>query len=99
MNSCPRTSPRFIDGMKPLYRCRSEPQTAVLVIRTIASREFRIFGSGTSSTCTDFVPCQVFALITPPPQDSRVRSKAAAARVVTVLGHRTGEFLRSRHAV
>ena len=36
-----------IVGMKPLYRCRSEPQMAVEVIFTIASRGLRIFGSGT----------------------------------------------------
>ena len=35
-------------GMKPSYRCRSEPQIAVLVIRMIASRGLRIFGSGTA---------------------------------------------------
>src|SRR5215207_8350655 len=51
MNSCPTTSPGSIVGMKPLYMCRSEPQIAVEVIRTIASRLLRILGSGTSCTC------------------------------------------------
>src|SRR5919107_4723944 len=64
MNSCPSTSPLLIVGTNPLYRCRSEPQIAVLVIFTIASRWLRIFGSGTSSTCTLRVPCQQFAFMT-----------------------------------
>src|SRR5919109_1866636 len=50
MNSCPRMSPFSMVGTKPLYRCRSEPQIAVEVIRTMASPEFRIFGSGTPCT-------------------------------------------------
>ena len=32
-----RASPRFMPGMKPLYMCRSDPQIAVDVTRTIAS--------------------------------------------------------------
>src|SRR5688572_10168426 len=56
-------SPFSIEGTKPLYRCRSEPQIAVEVIRTIASRELRIFGSGTCSTRTFFLPSQQLALI------------------------------------
>jgi hypothetical protein len=42
MNSCPRTSPRMTPGIMPSYRCRSEPQIAVDVIFTIASRGLRI---------------------------------------------------------
>src|SRR5690242_4681192 len=38
INSCPRMSPLSIVGTKPLYRCKSEPQIAVDVIFTIASR-------------------------------------------------------------
>src|SRR5687767_2231331 len=49
--------------MYPLYKCRSDPQIAVDEIFTIASREFRIFGSGTSSTLSLFVPYQQFAFI------------------------------------
>ena len=45
-------------GIKPLYRCRSDPQIAVDVIFTMASRGFRIFGSGTCSTLTFFLPSQ-----------------------------------------
>src|ERR1051325_7679815 len=39
---------------------------AVEVILTIASRRLRIFGSGTCSTRTSFLPYQQFALITSP---------------------------------
>src|SRR4051812_46091486 len=52
MNSCPRMSPFCMPGMKPSYRCRSDPQMQVLVTRTIASRGLRIVGSGTLSTLT-----------------------------------------------
>ena len=37
-------------GMKPLYRSGSEPQMAVEVALIIASRGFRILGSGTVET-------------------------------------------------
>src|SRR3954447_22491240 len=63
MNSWPRMSPFSIDGTKPLYKCRSDPQIAVDVILTIASRAFRICGSGTFSTRTVCLPFQQFALI------------------------------------
>src|SRR3712207_747897 len=52
IGSCPRTSPGFINGMKPSTRCKSEPQMQVDVTRIIASRLLRILGSGTSSTLT-----------------------------------------------
>src|SRR3569833_809848 len=42
----------------------SEPQIAVDVMRTIASREFMMRGSGTSSTRTLFFPCQQLAFMT-----------------------------------
>ena len=58
MNSWPRMSPAFMVGMNPSYRCRSDPQMAVLVIRMMASRGLRIFGSGTRSTATSFLPRQ-----------------------------------------
>src|SRR5690348_4008878 len=63
INSCPRMSPFCIVGTNPLYKCRSEPQIAVDVILTIASRELRILGSGTVSTDTFRLPCQQFAFI------------------------------------
>src|SRR3954469_1068136 len=63
MNSWPRMSPLFIDGMYPSYRWRSEPQIAVEVISTIASRSLRILGSGTSRTSTLFGDTQHVAFI------------------------------------
>src|SRR4051794_40539645 len=77
MNSWPMTSPSCIVGTYPSTRCRSEPQIAVEVIRTMASRLFRIFGSGTSRTSTELRPAQVFALM--PPLPSRARRPTAAA--------------------
>src|SRR5215207_5195524 len=71
MNSWPSTSPDFMVGMKPSYRCRSEPQIAVLVTLTIASRGSSIRGSGTLSTLTFSLPCQQSALICPPMPDDR----------------------------
>src|SRR6266404_970382 len=56
-------SPFCIVGIKPLYKCRSEPQIAVDVILTIASCLLRICGSGTSSTRISFLPYQQLALI------------------------------------
>src|SRR4030088_3088728 len=46
MNSCPNTSPFITVGTKPEYMCKSEPQIAVEVTRTIASYGVRIVGSG-----------------------------------------------------
>src|SRR5688572_725999 len=63
MNSWPSMSPRCIVGRNPLYMCKSEPQIAVVVIFTIASRWLRICGSGTSVTPNIVLPYQQFALI------------------------------------
>ena len=63
IGSWPRTSPLSRYMPSTSYRCRSEPQIAVEVIRTIASVGSWIFGSGTVSTDTFAVPCQVRALI------------------------------------
>ena len=56
MNSWPRMSPASMVGMKPSYRCRSEPQIAVRVILMMASCGFSNSGSGTvqrfNFTCT-----------------------------------------------
>src|SRR5262245_32104484 len=74
--------------MNPLYRWRSEPQIAVLVILMMASREFRIFGSGTSLTCTSRRPIQQVAFMTPPPLKPSARlwtPVAAQAATVPVL--------------
>src|SRR6185312_11943114 len=43
--------------------CRSEPQIAVDVMRMIASRGFKMRGSGTSSTRSFSLPYQTFAFI------------------------------------
>src|SRR5215203_3193738 len=67
MNSWPMMSPGSIIGRKPLYRCRSDPQIAVDVTFTIASRLLRICGSGTSRTCIFCGPIQHVAFILPPP--------------------------------
>src|SRR3954464_12878723 len=66
MNSCPRMSPFCIVGMYPSYRCRSDPQMQVEVMRTIASRGLRILGSGTLSTLTEYLPHQVTAFMGAP---------------------------------
>src|SRR5215212_7019338 len=63
MNSWPRMSPGIMAGTYAWSRCKSEPQIAVEVIFTIASRALMIFGSGTSSTWTVFGPFQHVAFI------------------------------------
>src|ERR671917_120978 len=80
MNSWPRTSPFCIVGMKPLYRCRSEPQMAVEVMRTTASRAFRIWGSGTSRTSTFVLPIHTFARIVRSPFRGRLGRRARRDR-------------------
>src|SRR4051812_45996606 len=77
MNSWPRMSPFFIVGMYPSYRCKSEPQIAVELIFTIASRSLRIFGSGTFSTWTVLRPDHTFALTAHPPYQARNPPTAA----------------------
>ena len=64
IGSWPRMSPLSMYMPSTSYRCRSEPQIAVEVIRTIASVGSWILGSGTVSTDTFAVPCQVKALMT-----------------------------------
>jgi hypothetical protein len=44
--SWPRIVPGRIPGMVPRTKCRSVPQIALVVIRTIASAESPITGSG-----------------------------------------------------
>src|SRR3954454_3384307 len=63
--SWPRMSPRSRNAPRVSYRCRSEPQMLVVVTRMIASVGSSIFGSGTSSTRTSRLPCQVTAFIPP----------------------------------
>src|SRR3954454_16745025 len=59
-------SPFLTVGMCPSSRCRSDPQIAVELIFTIASRSLRIFGSGTFSTWTVLRPDQTFARMSDP---------------------------------
>src|SRR5688500_15325671 len=70
MNSWPRMSPGSMNGLKPLYRCRSEPQIAVDVTFTMQSFWFRIFGSGTFRTSIFCFPAQQVAFICCPPCQS-----------------------------
>src|SRR5215210_3106580 len=63
IGSWPSTSPSSMNGPMTSYRCRSEPQMPVEVIRTIASVGSRIEGSGTVSTRTSRFPCHVSARI------------------------------------
>src|SRR4051812_35245926 len=63
MGSWPSTSPGFMKGTKPSTRWRSEPQMQVDVMRTMASRRLRIFGSGTRSTFTLYGAHQISAFI------------------------------------
>src|SRR6478752_5812303 len=66
IGSWPNTSPGFMYGPSTSYRCRSDPQIADEVILMIASVGSSIRGSGTSSTRTSRLPCQVTAFIRSP---------------------------------
>jgi len=63
IGSCPRMSPSSRKGPSTSYRCRSEPQMPVEVIFTMASVGSWIVGSGTDSTRTSRLPCQVTAFM------------------------------------
>ena len=63
IGSCPRMSPACMNAPRVSYRCRSDPQMLVEVIRTMASVGRSIRGSGTSSTDTLRLPCHVTALM------------------------------------
>src|SRR5690349_1492856 len=97
MNSCPTMSPCSMVGIIPSYRCRSEPQIAVSVILTIASRGFRILGSGTSSTRTSFFPYQQVAFTLSLPvvrlgPDYRARCGRMRVRLVVLRWWRFRRF-------
>src|SRR6478672_10493818 len=66
IGSWPSTSPGFMYGPSTSYRCRSDPQIADEVTLMIASVGCSIRGSGTSSTRTSRLPCQVTAFIWSP---------------------------------
>lgn len=63
IGSWPSTSPRSMNGPSSSYRWRSDPQIAEDVMRMTASVGSWMTGSGTSSTVTLRVPCQVSAFI------------------------------------
>ena len=56
MNSWPNVWPTRVSGIIPWYRCRSEPQIAPRVTRTIASFGCSIVGMSLSSTRTLYGP-------------------------------------------
>ncbi len=61
--SWPSTSPTAMNGASGSTRCRSEPQMLVVVTRMTASVGCWMTGSGTSSTRTSPLPCQVTAFM------------------------------------
>src|SRR5690554_1936568 len=67
--------------------CRSEPQSAVDVIRTIASPWFRSCGSGTSRTAMSRMPIQQFAFIAPPCLAASVQRALRRPRCMRPIGH------------
>src|SRR3712207_4574132 len=70
MNSCPNVCPIRVSGISPWYRCRSEPQIAASVTRTIASFGCSIPGLSFSSTRTLYGPRYVIARIASLPPDA-----------------------------
>jgi hypothetical protein len=56
MNSWPNVMPTRVSGIIPWYRCRSDPQIAASVTRTIASFGCSIGGMSFSSTRTLYGP-------------------------------------------
>ena len=78
-------SPASRNGPNSSYRCRSEPQIAVDVIFTIASVGCSMIGSGTSSTVTFRLPCQVSAFIATP--SIVVRKGQSQVGVYSSKGH------------
>src|SRR5439155_17278725 len=83
IGSWPRTSPDFIVGMNPSYRCRSDPQMAVDVIRTTASVGSSILESGTVSQRTSPLPCQTMAFM----KECSWVVRVAAGRAGPVISH------------
>src|SRR5205823_6411964 len=95
MNSWPRMSPCSRLGMKALYRCRSEPQIAVLVTRMMASCGLMIEGSGTFCTRTSSLPHQHSAFIGPPELFRVSCSELRDVRHYPKLGTRNSKLLAS----
>src|SRR3954452_22122052 len=63
MNSWPKVMPTRVSGIIPWYRCRSEPQMAARVTRTMASLGCSIAGTSFSSVRTLYGPRYTIARI------------------------------------
>src|SRR5690349_18429330 len=63
--SWPSTRPFFMPGTVPRTKCRSVPQIALAVMRTIASVGSLIFGSATFSSLMSPMPWNTTAFIAP----------------------------------
>src|SRR5512135_2929291 len=83
--SCPRIVPASMPGMVPRTMCRSVPQMALAVRRTIASVGCSIFGSGTSSRRMSPIPWKTTAFIR---SSSAVICGVAALDELLAAGHR-----------
>ena len=66
IGSWPSTSPSSMKAPSTSYRCRSDPQMPLDVMRTITSVGSWMAGSGTVSTRTSRFPCQVSAFMSNP---------------------------------
>src|SRR3954466_4267340 len=80
--------PTLVSGIIPWYRCRSEPQIAATVTRTIASLGCSIGGMSFSSTRTRYGPRYTIARMSAPHAplvvDSPAQSKREAERAAAV---------------
>src|SRR5918998_2851652 len=66
MNSWPKVVPTRVSGIMPWYRCRSDPQIAASVTRTMASLGCSMRGMSFSSTRTLYGPRYTIAFIQAP---------------------------------
>src|SRR5436190_1239907 len=78
--SCPRIVPGFMPGTVPRMKCRSVPQVALAVSRTIASVGSLTFGSLTVSRRTSPMPWKTIAFMGPPGIFPTCDAMAAGAR-------------------
>src|SRR5437773_2200158 len=90
-------SPGFMNGMNPSSRCRSDPQMQVEVMRMIASRRLRIFGSGTFSTFTLYGAHQTSAFMTTSFEKIRNPKFETVLRDVSLSGQRADNPAENRH--
>src|SRR3954463_1639009 len=92
MNSCPNVNPTRVSGIIPWYRCRSEPQIAAMVTRTIASFGCSIGGMSLSSTRILYGPRYTIARTAAPSSWDALR--LPGHRGLTPGNVRTGRPLR-----